>query len=32
MYPTIIVSSEEAGFYGRYVRLLKRPALEDFLR
>lgn len=32
MYPKIIVSSEEAGYYGRYVRLLKRPELEDFLR
>lgn len=32
LYPDIISSDNEIGYYGRYIRLHKRPTLEDILR
>lgn len=32
LYPDIITSDNEVGYYGRYIRLHKRPTLEDILR
>jgi len=32
LYPDIITSDNEIGYYGRYIRLHKRPTLEDILR
>ncbi|MFQ3657668.1 MAG: hypothetical protein SNJ54_01865 [Anaerolineae bacterium] len=31
LYPAIISSDPEAGYYGRYVRLKKLPTIEDLL-
>jgi hypothetical protein len=31
-YPKVIASTEDAGFYGRYIRLTKRPSLGDITR
>jgi hypothetical protein len=31
-FPDVIRSTEEDGYYGRYVRLRKRPTMEDIIR
>lgn len=32
LFPHVIASTEDAGYYGRYIRLYKRPTLEDIVR
>jgi len=32
LFPKVILSSEDAGYYGRYIRLHRRPTLEDIIR
>lgn len=32
IYPSIIKAGTTAGYYGRFIRLLKHPTLEDLIR
>lgn len=32
LFPHVISADEEVGYYGRYIRLHKRPTLEDVVR